>query len=104
MRRTHLIVLAVAAAGLAVAGGSALAMSPGDVPLSASPDPLGFGTQAVGVTTPAKTVTFQNTGTVSLSVTGVSISQNGSDYNITNDNCTGGAILNVGDTCTVDVT
>jgi hypothetical protein len=84
---------------LAVTGSGAMAIDPG--PLGASPDPVPFGTQAVGVATPAKTVTItDNSGTVPITIRNVSAT---SDYHVGADNCTG-KTLNQTDTCTVDVT
>src|SRR6478609_7191545 len=69
--------------------------------LGAQPDPVQFNTQAVGVSTPTRTVTFSDdTGTVPIQIQNVSAT---SDYSVSNDNCSG-TTLNQGDTCTVAVT
>jgi hypothetical protein len=101
MRRTGIALTALATLVIAFAtsGSGALAIDSG--PLSASPDPVAFGTQAVGVTTPAQTVTITNNGLNAVSISGISA---GADYNVTTDNCSGGAALNTNDTCTVLVT
>ena len=76
-----------------------MAFDPG--PLGAQPDPVQFNTQAVGVSTPTRTVTFSDdTGTVPIQIQNVSAT---SDYSVSNDNCSG-TTLNQGDTCTVAVT
>src|SRR6476619_8179973 len=84
---------------LATTGSGAMAFDPG--PLAAQPDPVHFNTQAVGVSTPTRTVTFSDdTGTVPIQIQNVSAT---SDYSVSNDNCSG-TTLNQGDTCTVAVT
>jgi hypothetical protein len=93
---TALVTLAVA---LGLAGSGASAISTG--PLGAAPDPVAFGTQAVGVTTPAKTVTISDdTGSSPITIQNVTAS---SDYNVDTDNCSN-QVLNQNDTCTVTVT
>lgn len=101
MRRTGIALTALATLAIAVAtsGSGALAIDSG--PLSALPDPVPFNTEAVGVTTPAQTVTITNNGANPVTISGISAS---SDYNVSNDNCSGGPALNTNDTCTVDVT
>ena len=102
MRRTCTALIALTTLLLAVGstGPSALAISSG--PLSANPDPVTFGTQDVGDTTPAQTVTLTNAnGTIPLTI--VSVNASG-DYNVTNDNCSGMTLNPPGDTCTVGVT
>ena len=80
-----LTALATVAIALAVTGSGAMAFDPG--PLGAQPDPVQFNTQAVGVTTPARTVTFSDdSGTVPILIQNVTAS---SDYNVGNDNCSG---------------
>ena len=94
-----LTALATVAIALALTGSGAMAFDPG--PLGAQPDPVQFNTQAVGVTTPARTVTFSDdSGTVPILIQNVTAS---SDYNVGNDNCSG-QTLNQNDTCTVTVT
>lgn len=94
-----LIALVTLAVALASTGSGAMAIDSG--PFSAQPDPVAFGTQAVGVTTPAKTVTFSDdTGSVPITIANVSAS---GDYNLGADNCST-QVLNQGDTCTVTVT
>ena len=102
MRRTCTALIALTTLLLAVGstGPSALAISSG--PLTANPDPVTFGTQDVGDTTPAQTVTLTNSnGTVPLTI--VSVNASG-DYNVTNDHCTGATLSPPGDSCTVGVT
>src|SRR5436305_985575 len=104
MRRIHLAVLAVAVAALTAGTGGSSALGIAGGPLTASPDPLAFGTQAVGMMTPAQTVTFTDaTGSAPITILGVGITQNAADYSVSSDNCTG-ATLTVGDTCSVSVT
>jgi hypothetical protein len=103
MRRTCTALIALTALLLAVGstGPSALAIDPG--PLTANPDPLNFGSQDLGDTTPAQTVTLTNaSGTVPLTITSIGAS---GDYNVpgASDHCSG-TTLNMGDSCNVDVT
>lgn len=101
-RRSALALLALLtfAVALASAGSGAMAFDPG--PLGAQPDPVAFNTEAVGVTTPAKTVTFSNdTGTVDIGIQSVHASSN---YSVDADNCTGQTLAQGGGSCTVTVT
>jgi hypothetical protein len=93
---TALLTVVVA---LATTGSGAMAFDTG--PFGAQPDPVQFNTQAVGVSTPTRTVTFSDdNGTVPIQVQNVSAT---SDYSVSNDNCSG-TTMNQGDTCTVAVT
>jgi uncharacterized repeat protein (TIGR03803 family) len=67
-----------------------------------SPTSLTFGTQAIGVSSIAKTVTLKNTGTASLSISGISTTgTNASDFAQTH---TCGTFLGAGASCTISVT
>jgi hypothetical protein len=102
MRRTctALIVLTTLLLAVGSTGPSALAISSG--PLTAGPDPVDFGTQAQGVTTPAQPVTLTNSnGSIPLTILNINAS---GDYNVTNDTCTGATLNPPGDSCTVGVT
>ena len=82
MRRTLIILTEVAALAILAAstGPGARAIDTG--PLSATPDPVAFGTELVGTTTPAQTVTLTNAnGTVPLTITSVAA---GGDYIMVN--------------------
>jgi len=83
--------------------------SPQQVPLSGTgttakllPTSLNFGTVAIGVTSPPKTVTLTNVGTTTLSITSIAITgTNGSDYLQMATTC--GASLAAAASCTVSV-
>ena len=90
---------------VAVAGVTSLsvlynnASGPAAVP---SPGLLAFGSEGLGYTSPAHTVTLSNTGSIALGVTSISISgTQSSDYAQTN---TCGSALAAGVTCTISVT
>lgn len=102
MRRAFIILTEMAAVAILVipAGPNAQAIDTG--PLAASPDPVAFGTQAVGVATPAQTVRLTNSsGSVPMTITSVAA---GGDYNAppNGDTCTG-TRLGIGDSCTITV-
>jgi hypothetical protein len=101
MRRTCTAVLVLTTLILAVGSGGPSAFGIDAGPLTASPDPVAFGTQDVGDTTPARTVTLTNTnGTIPLTIASVNAS---GDYNVSSDNCTN-ATLGLGGSCTVGIT
>ncbi len=102
MRRTFIVLTEVAALAVLVVPGGPTAQAIDTGPLAASPDPVAFGTQAVGVATPAQTVTLTNSsGSVPLTITSVSA---GGDYHAPpgGDTCTG-TLLGIGDSCTITV-
>ncbi|HEY8859981.1 MAG TPA: choice-of-anchor D domain-containing protein [Gaiellales bacterium] len=103
MRRTCIAVIVLTTLILAVGSGGPSAFGIDNGPLTANPDPVGFGTQHVGDTTPAQTVTLTNTnGTIPLTI--ISVNAPG-DYNVPggSDNCTGHTLV-VGGSCDVGVT
>ncbi len=65
-----------------------------------SPTSLSFGSQLVGTTSAARSVTLSSTGTAALTVSSVAAS---GDFAVASDGC-GGATLAPGSTCTVTVT
>ena len=68
---------------------------------SLSPTSLTFSTQAIGTTSAAKTVTLKNTGTASLTITGIATTgTNAGDFAQTH---TCGSSLAVGASCTISV-
>jgi hypothetical protein len=67
-----------------------------------SPTSLSFGNQPINTTSTAKTVTLTNTGTATLGITSVSITQSASPFTISINTC--GATLDAGKKCTVKVT
>jgi len=83
--------------------------SPQQVPLSGtgtaaklSPTSLNFGTQAIGVTSAAKTVTLTNAGTTSLTITAIAITgTNPADFAQTH---TCGSSLAAAASCTISIT
>ena len=64
-----------------------------------TPSSLIFGNQAVGTTSPAKTLVVSNTGSATLDITSVTVS---GDFRITSNAC--GSTLAVGQSCKVKVT
>jgi hypothetical protein len=103
MRRTCTALIVLTTLILAVGSGGPSAFGIDQGPLTASPDPVGFGSQDVGDTTPTQTVTLTNTnGSIPLII--LSVNATG-DYNVPggSDNCSG-ATLNIGDSCDVGVT
>ena len=102
MRPAFIVLTQMAALAALVVPGGPTAQAIDTGPLAASPDPVAFGTQAVGVATPAQTVTLTNSsGSVPLTITSVSA---GGDYHAPpgGDTCTG-TLLGIGDSCTVTV-
>jgi hypothetical protein len=103
MRRTCTAIIVLTTLILAVGSGgpSAFGIDPG--PLDASPDPVAFGVQDVGDTTPTKTVTLTNTAGL-LPVTISTVTASG-DYNVPSatDNCSGFTLI-IGGSCDVGVT
>ena len=75
----------------------------GDAPVaSVSPSSVAFGNQAVGVTSPAQSVTLTNSGNAVLNVSRIAVSgTNASDFAQTN-NC--GTSVAAGANCTISVT
>jgi uncharacterized repeat protein (TIGR01451 family) len=70
--------------------------------VSLSPNSLAFGSQAVGTTSAAKTVTITNNGTADLHVSGVSVGgANAGDFAASSSGC--GTVPSGGGTCTVSV-
>jgi hypothetical protein len=84
--------------------------SPQQVPLSGTgttaeitPTPLSFGTLAVGLTSPTKTVTLKNVGTAALTITSIAVTgTDAGDFQKTATTC--GSSLAAAATCTVSVT
>ena len=67
-----------------------------------SPTSLAFGSQSVGTTSAAQTVTLSNTGNAALSITGLALTgTNASDFAQTN---TCGSSVAAGSSCTISVT
>jgi hypothetical protein len=94
-----LIALVTLVVALASAGSGARAISTGA--LGAQPDPVAFNTQAVGVTTPDRTVTLSNdSGSADIQIQSVHA---GSDYSVDTDNCTGSTLPQGVGSCTVTV-
>jgi hypothetical protein len=73
---------------------------------SVSPTSLAFGSQLVGTTSAARTMTVTNTGTGTLNLTGIALGgANPSQYAIAGGTCPAGAsTLAAGGSCTVSVT
>jgi uncharacterized protein (TIGR03382 family) len=69
--------------------------------LAVSTSNLRFGNEAVGTTSPARTVTFKNVSATTANLATVAAS---GDYAIAGGTCTQGATLGAGASCTVDVT
>lgn len=70
-----------------------------------TPSTLNFNSQTLGTTSPPQAVSLNNTGSATLTISGVSISgPNASDFFVANtsNNCAGGSLL-VGASCTVGV-
>jgi trimeric autotransporter adhesin len=71
--------------------------------ISASPTSLSFGSQAVGTTSTAQTITVHNTGTTTLSAIGWQLTgANQPSFSIVSNSCS--APLGAGATCTIGVT
>jgi len=68
------------------------------------PGPVDFGTQDLGDTTPAQTLTLTNSSGSATPITILSLNLDNSDYTIGNDGCTTTTLTNVGDHCSFDVT
>jgi uncharacterized repeat protein (TIGR01451 family) len=97
---------------LAPAGGTSIIDSTGTpeivisyaAPDVLSPSSLDFGSQAIGSTSAAKTVTLSNTGSAPIAVSSVAIGgTNAGDFAISSDPCTGTAIA-PGGSCAVQAT
>jgi hypothetical protein len=87
----------VALSGTGAAAATALA--------SASPSQVLFGDQPVSTHSAQRTVTLTNTGTLPMSISGITIvGANASDFAPTTTCPTGAATLAVGSSCTIDVT
>src|SRR3989442_6907180 len=72
------------------------------IPVTLSPSSLSFSTEAVGTTSPAKTVTLTNVGTTLLTINGIAITgTNAGDFAQTH---TCGSSLAAGASCTISVT
>ena len=70
--------------------------------VSVSPTSLSFGNQTVGTTSAAQTVTVRNLGTTTL--TGITISDTGTNAGDFNETTTCGTSLGAGGSCTISVT
>jgi uncharacterized repeat protein (TIGR01451 family) len=71
---------------------------------SVSPGSVSFGSQEIGTTSSAQTVTLTSSGSAPLNVSGVSVGgTNAGDYAISNDGCSGKSLA-PGQNCTVQVT
>jgi hypothetical protein len=70
--------------------------------VSVTPTSLSFGSQTVGTTSAAQTVTVRNLGTTTL--TGITISDTGTNAGDFNETTTCGTSLGVGSSCTISVT
>ncbi|HEX6542670.1 MAG TPA: N,N-dimethylformamidase beta subunit family domain-containing protein [Ktedonobacterales bacterium] len=82
---------------------SGTAVNPGPI-ASFNTSSLSFGSQGVGTTSNAQTVTLTNTGTLSMSVSTVSIGgANPGDFAISADTCTGATVA-INATCSVSIT
>jgi hypothetical protein len=71
-----------------------------------APSTLNFNSQTLGTTSPSQAVSLNNTGSATLTISGVSISgPNASDFVLANttNNCGGSVSLGVGASCTVSV-
>ena len=76
---------------------------PGKAGLAISPDPVVFDDVVVGAAAPQRGATVRNTGTVSVTVSGVSLSgAAAADYSIVTDGCTGVALV-AGATCALQL-
>ena len=72
--------------------------------VSLNPTSVNFGSQGVGATSAAQTITVTNTGTASLHPTSATLSgTNMGDFAKTADTCTGATVA-IGATCTVSIT
>jgi N,N-dimethylformamidase beta subunit-like, C-terminal/HYDIN/CFA65/VesB-like, Ig-like domain/Cep192 domain 4 len=79
-------------------------VSSGGAPTSFNPTTLPFGNQAVGVTSAAQSVAFQNVGSTAIHVAAVIIDGiNLSDFAISADSCTGATVA-ASSSCSVSVT
>lgn len=88
---------AVALSGTGAAPSAALA--------SVSPPSVPFGSQQVNTPSAAQTVTLTNTGTLPMSISGITIGgANAADFSQTNSCPSGSATLAVGASCTIAVT
>ncbi|HUI41778.1 MAG TPA: choice-of-anchor D domain-containing protein, partial [Terriglobia bacterium] len=68
-----------------------------------TPSTLTFASQLVGTTSAAQTLTLSNTGTATLTITGVTLSgTNAADFALASNTC--GASLAAGSSCTIGVT
>jgi len=90
------------------AGGFTIARGPATTApaATATPDPLAFGSQAVGSTSSASNVTVTNTGTADLVFgTGAATlsGTNAADFAITTDGCSGQTVIPTA-TCTISLT
>ena len=100
------------AATLAVASGAGnatIALTGAGTPrpvfgVSAIPTAVDFGGVAVGGTSVAQTITVRNTGTASLTLSGVNLQGNDANNFAFTGFCAAGMLLISGETCTVDVT
>jgi hypothetical protein len=70
--------------------------------VTATPTRLTFASRTVGTTSPAQTVTVSNVGTTS--VTGISVSDTGTNAGDFNETTTCGTVLSAGTNCTISVT
>lgn len=103
MRRTCTAVLVLTTLILAVGSGGPSAFGISSGPLD-GPGPVDFGTQDVGDTTPARTLTLTNSSGSATPITILTLNLDNADYNIGSDGCTGATLTNVGDTCSFNVT
>jgi hypothetical protein len=103
MRRTCTAVLVLTTLILAVGSGGPSAFGISSGPLD-GPGPVDFGTQDLGDTTPAQTLTLTNSSGSATPITIVGLNLDNADYNIGSDGCTGTTLTNVGDQCSFDVT
>ena len=78
-----------------------LALNPLATGISVSPSSLSFGTVVVGATSGAKTVTLSNAGSVTLDISGITISAN---FGYTTGKKPCGTMLAAGASCTISVT
>jgi Abnormal spindle-like microcephaly-assoc'd, ASPM-SPD-2-Hydin/Putative Ig domain len=81
-------------------GGGGTPPPPAPVSVTLSPSPMTFGSQAVGTTSVAQTLTLTNHGTASQFINGVSTT--GLDFNRTNDLCIGSSVA-AGGSCTITI-
>ncbi len=70
--------------------------------VSLSPTALAFGTQNVGTTSAAQTVTLSNTGSAALSISSIAVTGTNSGDFAETDNC--GTSVTAGTNCTINVT